>query len=473
MERLSASTRLPAAVATPAYDRSTLKPGILHIGFGAFHRAHQAVYTDFALAQEFGDWGIIAASLRSIEPISDLRAQDHLFSVTARSAGGDDFRVVGSVIGGLAAMQDRSMLLDLLADPAIRIVSLTVTEKAYGLDPATGGLDRRHPAVAADLADPASPTGVIGFLVEGLGRRHAKGFAPFTVLCCDNLPTNGRIVRRLVLEAAAARDPTLAAWIGEHGAFPSTMVDRIVPAATEETRRRAAALLGAEDRLALDTEPFLQWVIEDHFVSGRPAWDAAGALFVKDVEPYEKMKLRLLNGAHSMIAYLGQLSDLEYVRDVMAVPEHDARAQRYMRAASQTLDPVPGIDLVSYQAQLIERFANPTIAHRTRQIAMDGSQKLPQRIFSAAVDDLAAGRDGFAFADATALWVAYLRSGAAVDDPRAEELRQAAACRDSQDATAALFALPGLFPIELAKSRAWRDRVNHLADKGTASSVGG
>jgi fructuronate reductase len=460
MERLSASTRLPAVVTTPAYDRGMLKPGILHIGFGAFHRAHQAVFTDLALAQEFGDWGIISASLRSIEPISDLKAQDHLFSVTARSAAGDDVRVVGSVIGGLTATQDGAALLDLLADPAIRIVSLTVTEKAYGLDPATGRLDRQHPAVVADISKPTAPIGVIGFIVEGLARRRAAGTPPFTVLCCDNLPTNGRVVRRLALEMAEARDSALADWIAERSAFPSTMVDRIVPAATEETRRRAAALLGAEDRLALDTEPFIQWVIEDHFVSGRPAWEAAGALFVKDVEPYEKMKLRLLNGAHSMVAYLGQLTDLEFVRDVMAVPDHAARVRRHMQAAARTLDPVPGLDLSAYQEQLLERFSNPTIAHRTRQIAMDGSQKLPQRIFSAAVDDLAAGRDGAAFADATALWINYVGRTADIDDPRADQLKQAAALMTADDPSATFFALPGIFPAELRDNRAWRDRIN-------------
>ena len=365
------------------------------------------------------------------------------------------------------------MLLELLADPAIRIVSLTVTEKAYGLDPATGGLDRAHPAIAADLENPAAPAGVIGFLVEGLSRRRSAGMPPFTILCCDNLPANGRVVRRLVLEMAEARDPALQAWIAENGAFPSSMVDRIVPAATEETRRRAAALLGAEDRLALDTEPFMQWVIEDHFAAGRPAWDIAGAVFVRDVEPYEKMKLRMLNGAHSMIAYLGQLTGLDHVRDVMAVPDHAERVRRYIQAASQTLDPVPGIDLTAYREQLMERFANPTIAHRTRQIAMDGSQKLPQRIFAAAADDLAAGRDGVVFAEATALWIAYLRSAAEVDDPRAAELKRAATHLDSRTPTAALFALPGLFLPELAESRAWRDRVNHLVDAGTAWAVGG
>lgn len=460
MERLSSASRLPANLYRASYDRSMLKPGILHIGFGAFHRAHQAVYTDLALAREFGPWGIVGASLRSVETIRDLRTQDHLFSVISRRASDADVRVVGSVIGGLTATEDRSRLLELLADPEIRIVSLTVTEKAYGLDPATGRLDRKHPAIAADLDEPAAPTSVTGFLVEGLARRRSAGLSPFTVLCCDNLPKNGRIVRRLVLDMAKTRDPALAAWIADHGAFPSTMVDRIVPAATEETRQRASDWLGVEDRLAIDTEPFVQWVIEDHFVSGRPAWEAGGALFVKDVAPYEKMKLRLLNGAHSMIAYLGQLTGHDYVRDVMAVPEYVERARQHMRAAARTLDPVPEVDLTTYQDQLVDRFSNPTIAHATRQIAMDGSQKLPQRIFAAAVDDIAAGGDGAVFAEATALWIAYLRSAADIDDPRRDELRQAAECRNGSDQTAAFFALSGIFPPELVESRAWRDRVN-------------
>jgi fructuronate reductase len=448
-----------------------LKPGVLHIGFGAFHRAHQAVYTDLALAREFGDWGIIGVCLKSVETIRDLRAQDHLFSVTTRGAAEDDVRVVGSVIGGLTGIEDRASLLEWIADPAIRIVSLTVTEKAYGLDAATGRLDRQNVTIAADLTNRAAPTSVIGLLVEGLARRRAAGLLPFTVLCCDNLPANGRTVRGLVLEMAEARDQPLSAWIDEYGAFPSTMVDRIVPAATEETRRRAADRLGAEDMLALDTEPFMQWIIEDRFVSGRPNWEAGGALFVNDVEPYEKMKLRLLNGAHSMIAYLGQLAGLDYVRDVMAIPGNVARVRRYMRAAARTLDPVPGIDLDAYQEQLLERFSNPTIAHRTRQIAMDGSQKLPQRIFAAAVDDLKAGRDGAAFADAMALWIAYLRSENEIDDPRAEQLKHAAAQNADQDPTAAIFALPGLVPIELRENHAWRERVNISLAKSAVTGL--
>ncbi|UJW74942.1 mannitol dehydrogenase family protein [Rhizobium sp. SL42] len=461
---LSSSSQLNDGVLMPRYDRSRLKPGIVHIGFGAFHRAHQAVYTDTALAASFGDWGIVGVSLRSSEPIRDLTAQDHLFSVIACDASGAEPRVVGSVVGGISAANDRDGLLVLLADPAIRIVSLTVTEKAYGFDPASGGLDRRHPAVAADLVTPAAPIGVIGMLVEGLARRKRAGVSPFTVLCCDNLPTNGRVVERLVLEMAQARDPALASWIAAEGAFPCTMVDRIVPAATNETRRRAADLLGVEDKLALDTEPFMQWVIEDRFVSGRPEWDRAGALFVADVEPYEKMKLRMLNGPHSMIAYLGQLKGLEYVKDVMAVPTYADRVRRHMSAAALTLDPVPGIDLGQYQQQLIERFCNPTIAHRTKQIAMDGSQKLPQRIFAAAVDDLAAGRNAAVFAEATAFWIAYVMQNPQIEDPRALELRQASAAVDPADPSASFFALPGLFPPRLAADRDWRDLVNAALD---------
>ena len=465
MPRLSASTPLPTDVITPGYDRASLKPGILHIGVGAFHRAHQAVYTDAALAKEFGDWGIVGVSLRSVDIVHDLRAQDGLYTVIARSGAGDSAQVVGSVVRGLSGTEDREEILSLMADPAIRVVTITVTEKAYGYDPASGGLDRSHPSVAADLADPRAPVGVVGYLVEGLSRRHAAGLPPFTVLCCDNLPTNGRIVRRLVIEMAGARDPALANWISGQGAFPCSMVDRIVPAATEETRARAERLIGAEDELALDTEPFMQWVIEDHFISGRPKWEAGGALFVGDVEPYEKMKLRLLNGSHSLMAYLGQLHGLTYIRDVIAVPDYREKVRRHMAAVLQTLDPVPGIDLEAYQAQLVERFSNPGVAHSTRQVAMDGSQKLPQRIMLPAVEELAKGGDASAFAYVLAVWMAYLAKVAEISDPRAAELKAAAARSAPDDPSAPFFEIPGLFPRALVENGAWRALVNAELEK--------
>lgn len=457
---LSTETQLPASVAQPGYDRSELRPGLLHFGLGAFHRAHQGVYTQRALQSEFGPWGIIAVNLRSPEPVEALAAQDGLYSITVRDSDGDTSEVVGATVDWLCAATDRERVLTYLASPFIHVVTLTVSEKAYGLHPSTGGLDESHPAVANDLANPDAPVGAIGYLVAGLASRRDKGMRPFTILCCDNLPSNGKVVRRLVLDMAKRRDPELAKWIEEEVTFPSSMVDRIVPAATDDTRTRAKSLLGVDDAMALDTEPFMQWVIEDEFVSGRPAWEAGGALFVKNVEPYEKMKLRLLNGSHTMIAHLGLLKGLECVRDVMAVPEFVAMTRDHMRAAAATLDPVPGIELDHYMDQLIDRFGNRAIAHRNIQIAMDSSQKLPQRIFSPAMDALAAGSDGTSFARVVGLWIAALIRLRDCNDPRRDELLAAAQAADPQDYTASFVAIDGLVPPPLAHSRPWRDLVN-------------
>ncbi|ARJ70962.1 mannitol dehydrogenase family protein [Paracoccus contaminans] len=458
--RLTDAAPLPPAVNPPGHDRAALTPGIVHLGFGAFHRAHQAVATQAALRQDFGPWGIVAVNLRSAQPIRDLAAQDGLYSVTMRGADGDSTEVIGATVGWLCAAEDAGAVLARMADPATRIVTLTVTEKAYGLDPATGGLDIAHPSIAADLANPAHPQGAVGLLVEALARRRAAGIAPFTVLSCDNLPSNGRVLSRLVCDFAARRDPALADWIAAKVAFPSSMVDRIVPAATDETRARAAAALGADDALAVETEPFLQWVIEDHFPMGRPAWEAAGAIFVADVAPHEKMKLRMLNGAHTLAAHLGILNGLDHVRDVMAVPALAAQVGAHMQAAAATLDPVPGIDLAAYRADLLTRFANPAIAHRCVQIAMDTSQKLPQRILSPAADALAAGSDGGAFALATGAWMAALAHRGQADDPRSAELLAAAAAMPDDAPSAPFFAIAGLFPDALAHDAAWRARVD-------------
>lgn len=471
MSQLSNSTHLPQTASAPSFDRSTLKPGIVHIGLGAFHRAHQAVYTQKALEKSFGPWGIVAVNLRSPEPVRALQEQDGLYSIIVRSAQGDRAEVVGATVDWLCAAERPQDVLDYLSNPDIRIVTLTVSEKAYGLDPLTGGLDLEHPAIAADLARPDAPTGVIGFLVEGLARRRERGVEPYTVLCCDNLPSNGKVVRRLVLEMAAKRDQALATWIEQNGKFPCSMVDRIVPAATDETRARAASLLGAQDRLAIETEPFMQWVIEDDFVSGRPEWEAAGAVFAQAVSPYEDMKLRLLNGSHTLIAHLGILHDLEFVRDVMAVPDFVEAAQRHMNAATATLEPVPGIDLPAYRNELLERFSNPTIAHRNTQIAMDTSQKLPQRILAAAVETLSAGGQAWEFAYVVALWIASIHKRDDLDDPRKDEILAASRTVDKADPSAPFFAIAGLFPKELIQSRPWRDLVNReLEQLDTAGS---
>ncbi len=460
MEQLSAKTALPPHIARPAYDRAQLKPGIVHIGLGAFHRAHQAVYTQRALNEAFGPWGIVAVNLRSPEPVEALAAQDGLYSITTRGAAEDRSEVIGATVDWICAAQDRQKVLDYLASPDIRIVTLTVSEKAYGLHPATGGLDPDHPSVSSDLAHPHQPVGPVGYLVEGLALRRAAGLKPFTVLCCDNLPANGHVVRRLVLDMAERRDPALARWIAEEGAFPCSMVDRIVPAATAATRERAEGLLGVTDALALDTEPFIQWVIEDHFVSGRPQWEAGGAIFAKAAEPYEKMKLRLLNGTHTLLAHLGIIHDLECTRDVMAVPELAAEARRHLDATVSTLDPVPGIDLAFYMNQLMERFANPTIAHRCVQIALDTTQKAPQRLFTPSIEILAKGGDAAAFAHVVGIWLKAVLKRGDCDDPRRADILDAARNLDPADPSAAFFAIPGLFPPELVAARGWRDLVN-------------
>lgn len=460
METLSSSSILPANVSQPTYNRKLLKPGIVHIGLGAFHRAHQAVFTQKAIEKTFGAWGIVAVNLRSADPVNALQDQDGLYSVITRSAEGDKADIIGVTVDWILAADRGGDVLAYLSSPDTRIVTLTVSEKAYGLDPVTGGLDLQHPAVSADIANPQAPTGVVGFLVEGLLRRRERGLLPFTVLCCDNLPSNGHVVRRLVLEMAEKRDPELARWIDDNGKFPCSMVDRIVPAATQETRNRTSALLGVEDRLAIETEPFMQWIIEDDFVSGRPRWEAGGAVFATHVEPYEKMKLRLLNGSHTLIAHLGILHDLEFVRDVMVVPEFVQKVERHMESVVGTLDPVPGIDLPLYRKQLLERFANPTIAHRTAQIALDTSQKLPQRLLSATVETLASGKDASAFAYVVALWIKSIHKRGDLDDPRKADILAAAASVDPADPSASFFAIKGLFPPELVSARDWRDQVN-------------
>ena len=467
VRRLSPGSPLPEGVRVPDYDRDRLQSGILHIGLGAFHRAHQAVYTDAALAHAFGPWGIEAVSLRSARTVEALEAQSGLYSVLVRDGEETRAQVVGAVVGAHAARRSPDAVLGRLADGRIRVVTLTVTEKAYGVDPASGDLDPAHPDVAHDLATPGRPRGVIGHLVEGLARRKEAKLRPFTVLCCDNLPTNGHIVERLVRQFADRRDPGLASWIAENVPFPSSMVDRIVPAPTRETLEDAERLLGCRDEAAVETEPFMQWVIEDRFCSGRPAWEAAGALFVADVAPYEQMKLRLLNGAHSLIAYLGQNRGLAHVRDVMAVPDYRDLVERHMRAAAPTLPPVPGIDMEAYIASLLARFSNRAIAHSTAQIAMDGTQKLPQRLLLPAASAVAEGSDAGAFARAVAEWIAYCCRAGEIDDPRERELKSAARealSAGDRPAARPFVLLNGLFPKILRDSDAWGSLLQDKLD---------
>ncbi|WP_305971633.1 MULTISPECIES: mannitol dehydrogenase family protein [unclassified Mameliella] len=466
MTRLGTLDQLAQGVRRPDYDPAAHGPGIVHIGLGAFHKAHQALYTDDALASAGGDWRITGVSLRSLEPAAELKPQNGLYTLIERGVEGSTARIIGAIDRALSLSTDRRAVLDALCDPATRIVSLTVTEKGYGIDRATGGIDRSHPAIAADLADPDDPQGVAGLLVWALAQRRQAGAPPFTVLCCDNLPENGTLVRSLLVDFARETAPDLANHIANDVAFPSTMVDRITPARTEATLALAREMTGVEDRGAIECESFRQWVIEDRFPYGRPAWEAGGAVFVEDVRPFENMKLRMLNGAHSMLAYAGFLAGHRYVRDVMGDPALAALIRRHLAAASATLPPLPGVDLTVYAKDLAARFANPHLGHETYQIAMDGTEKMPQRIFAAACDatDRKQGLAPFAFA--TAAWMRYTlgrdEAGKTYDlrDPRSALLTPPPDVPVTPEGLHdRLTAIPDLIPARLTEAPGWRDAV--------------
>ena len=423
---------LPGDIQRPAYMRGDVKAGIVHLGVGAFHRAHQAAYTDDVLHED-PSWGIVAASLRSPDTYDALTPQDGLYTLSVRSQEGEALRIVGSILRMIVAPNDTDGLLRAMSDPATRIVTLTVTEKGYCHDPATGTLNEAHPDVVHDLATPHRPRSAPGFIVEALRRRYANGVSPFTVLTCDNLPSNGRTVKRVLTRFAELVDRPLGRLVAEEVSCPCTMVDRIVPATSDEDRHRIGRRLGAIDAWPVVTEPFTQWVIEDRFPQGRPAWEKAGAEFVTDVEPYEHMKLRLLNGSHSTLAYLGYLAGYETVADTMADPAFVTLVQGLMdEEVTPTLHMPPGTDLSSYKRALVERFRNPALRHRTWQIAMDGSQKLPQRLLGTIRDRLAADAPVKRLALGVAAWMRYVtgtdEKGAPIDvrDPMVRRLHEAA-----------------------------------------------
>ncbi|MFT5893852.1 MAG: fructuronate reductase [bacterium] len=456
------------------YDPEKSQVGIVHIGPGAFHRAHQAVYTDDALARFGGDWRILGVSLRSASTAQKLNAQDGLYTLVVRPDKPDmpsEYRVIGSVAGVLAPDAGFAHVLLALASPETRIVSLTITEKAYGVSAAKSALDMNDPQIVADLANSKAPTGAIGLVTRALQMRYEAGLAPFSVMSCDNLPDNGLLVRSGVLDFAQRIDPILADWIRRNVSFPSTMVDRITPATTQALCDEVHRETGHPDTIPVETETFSQWVVEDNFCNGRPPWDDVGVLMVKDVGPYEQMKLRMLNGAHSMLAYAGFLAGHKYVRDVMADPALSRLVACHINAAGATLDPLHGVNFKEYAQTLVLRFSNPNIAHETYQIAMDGSQKMPQRIFEPALVALDRGTNVDPFAFSIACWIQYL-SGAhdtgesyELRDPRESELSNACAAggNDTNAIVAEIFALPDLLPLSLAENPGFQTLVHkHL-----------
>ena len=455
--------------ALPTYDRAALLPGIVHLGLGAFHRAHQAVYTDTVLAQGDLRWGIVGVSLRSPETRDALAPQDHLYTLAIRGTEGEQLRVIGSLVDSLVAPESPAAVLAAMRHPHCHVVSLTVTEKGYGLT-GTGRLDAAHPDIAQDLAQPQSPQGVIGLIAAALALRQQKGLPAFTVLSCDNLPQNGRRLREAVLEfAALAHDPSLVRFIEAHAAFPSGVVDRITPIPGKEVFELARAETGYDDLAAIETEPFRQWILEDSFCAGRPAWEAAGALFVPDILDYERMKLWMLNGTHSLIAYAGCLHGKAFVRDVMADPRLSEMVSRHLQAASMAIGQL-GIDLETYAETLKTRFSNPAIAHATAQIAMDGTQKLPQRIIAPAFAALKRGTDFEPFAFAIAVWIAYVERWAKglaayeVSDPQGAVLREelSETSSDVDLLRAASAACPHVLPAELLDGKFGAALLRHI-----------
>ena len=448
---------LPAAVERPRYDRTRVRCGIVHLGLGAFHRAHQAVYTEQVLASGDLGWGIIGASLRSPATRDALAPQDGLYTVSVRGPDAPHYQVIGAIQQSLVASENPQALIAAMAHEDVKIVSLTVTEKGYCHDPATGELNETHPDIVHDLAHPDAPRSAIGFLMAGLRHRYAKGLKPFTVLTCDNLPANGHTVSKVLRRFAQLSDPGLADAIAHDVAFPSTMVDRIVPSTTDVDRATLAEA-GLVDAWPIMTEPFTQWVIEDHFPLGRPDWGRFGAQLVADVLPFETMKLRMLNGAHSTLAYLGYLSGYDTVAEAMGDAALAALVERMMSEDIPSTLIIPeGTDVAAYRQSLLERFRNPALRHRTWQIAMDGSQKLPQRLLGPARDLLAQGRPLDRIALGVAAWMRYVTGidehGQPIDvrDPLAQELRQRAdaAGRNSEALAQSLLAIEAVFGTDL------------------------
>lgn len=483
MTRLSNQTLpdLPAAIAKPGYDRTKVSIGIVHLGIGAFHRAHQAVFTDDVLARD-PSWGICGVSLRSAETRDALAPQDGLYTLKVQDGEGETLRIIGSVLETLVAPQDPQAVLARMADPATRIVSLTVTEKGYCHNPATGTLDENHPDILHDLQHPEKPKSAIGFIVEALAQRRAAGVEAFTLLSCDNLPSNGHVLKRAVRRFVELRDTELGAFVAGI-ASPSTMIDRIVPATTDADRAAIATALGVDDAWPVVTEPFRQWVVEDHFPLGRPAWEEAGAIFIPEVSAFETMKLRLLNSSHSTLAYLGFLAGAETVAEAMALPGMEALIEGLMREeVSPTLPPLAGFDLAAYRGDLIQRFKNPALRHRTWQIAMDGSQKLPQRLLGTIRDRRRAGASCDRLVLGVATWMYYARgvdeAGKAIDvrDPLAGRIRALSqGLDDPEEIVAAFLGLTEVFADDLGGDANFRaglvDALSRLLSTGAAAEL--
>ena len=478
MTRLSTSTlsQLPASTARPAYDRNQTV-GVIHLGTGAFHRAHQATYFDALMAAGETGWMIEGSSLRSASVASQMNPQDGLYTMLVRDGDEERQQIVGSVKGVVVAPEAPAALVAALARKSVALVTLTVTEKGYCIDPATGTLRTGDPAIASDIANIDAPKTAPGFLVAGLKARRTAGLKPFTVLSCDNLPENGMRTRQAVLAMAREVDAGLADWIEAEGAFPSSMVDRIVPATTEEDIAALESITGFRDEAMVKTEPFTQWVVEDWFSDRRPALETVGVQMTNDVPAWEKAKLRMLNGAHSALAYLGGLAGHTFVHQAIAAPGFEILVNQLWDEAERTLDPIEGFNSTAYRDALLKRFRNPALEHKTAQIAIDGSQKIPPRLLSVVREHREAGLPSPAAATlAIAGWINWQLGQTDdgtefhVDDPLAMSTTRAAE-RGVSDILALRSIFDPSFSTDLDFANKLEQSVKCLSSSGASKTI--
>ncbi len=482
---------LPLDVAQPTYARAALRCGIVHLGIGAFARAHLAVATEAALHAS-GDlaWGISGVSLRGTATRDALGPQGALYTVAERDAARDgtprqSLSVIGALRELLVAPQNPRAVLERIADPDTRIVSLTVTEKGYLLDGA-GGLMFEHADVRHDQSHPDAPRSAVGFIVHGLALRRARALGGISLMSLDNLPNNGHLLRSQVLAFAANVNTGLREWIETRCSFPCSMVDRIVPRTTELDRARVAAALGADDAWPVVAEPYFEWTLENNFVAGRPDWGPAGVRLVSHAAPWERLKLRMVNGAHSSIAYLGAMAGWQTVDAAIAQPALRQYVLDLLRdEVEPTLPALPGLNLAQYRSQLIARVSNPALAHRTQQIAMDGSQKLPQRLLGTVRDRLAVGASIHHLALGIAAWLHYLRGydehgrEYPIDDPLADALlaltREAHGLDDDEQRARFLIGFVPVFGDLAHNTRLAHELAGHLRslrERGVRATLG-
>lgn len=470
--------RLPAEVQRPTYDRSNLKTRMVHIGFGAFHRAHQALCSD-KLAEQGSDWGYCEVNLNSGDLIQALREQNLLYTLTEMADDSLQTRVIGVITQALHGKSDGiEAVINAMSQPEVAIVSMTVTEKGYCHQPASGNLNPDHPDIVHDLQNPDSPRSLPGLILAAIRRRRKHDLPAFSVMSCDNMPENGHVIRNVIVQLAQYQDPALADYIQQHITFPSTMVDRIVPAMTDAAFAALNARLGCSDPVAVEAEPFFQWVIEDNFVNGRPAWEKAGAELVSDVLPYEEMKLRMLNGSHSFLAYLGFLAGYEYISDCMADPHFRAAARSLMVDEQAPTLRTQGVDLNAYADSLIARYENRAIKHRTGQIATDGTQKLPQRMLDSLRWHLQRGSDCDLLLLGVAGWMRYVggidEKGQPIEirDPMKAQLAECVASSEEGEARVrALLSMREVFGDDLAQNADVVGRLTAWYNKLTAQGA--